>query len=173
MDRAKTTPDRKKRMVIIGFIIILLVLGYKSLLPLAVSKMGTETDARFIKKYQVRHRRGHDYFLRYEFTVDGSTQIGVSEISNDVYRYEYEETTWRKATWDKDAVSATEGVDMKQLKESYHAGNAQPLRVRYLPSMQQFNTLSSPAPEIDYTYLYVAGIVLLLMEFYLYRFRSA
>lgn len=171
MNTTKTTTDRRKKFMILGFILILLVLSYKSLLPIAVSRMGTETDATVIKKYQERHRRGHDYFLRYEFTLDGSKQIGVSEISRDVFHYEFEDSTWRKVSWDKDAVSAVDGVDMKRMKESYRVGEAEPLKVRYLPSMPQFNTLSSPVPEIDYNYLYITGIVLVLMVFYLYRFR--
>jgi hypothetical protein len=173
MDTTKTTPDRKKKFVILGFILILLVVGYKSLLPIAVSKMGTETDARAIKKYQQERRRGHDYFLQYEFTVDGSKLIGVSQISSDVFHYKFEDATWRKVSWDKDAVSATEGVDMKRMKESYRVGESEPLKVRYLPSMPQLNTLSSPAPETDYTYLYITGIVFVLMISYLIRFRSA
>ena len=171
MNTTKTTPDRRKKFMILGFILILLVLGYKSLLPIAVNTIGTETDARALKKYQQEHRRGHDYFLRYEFTVNGSKHIGVSEISRDVFHCEFEDSTWRKVSWDKDAVSATEGVDMKRMKESYRVGEAEPLKARYLSSMPQLNTLSNPAPEIDYSYLYITGIVLVLMVFYLYRFR--
>jgi len=156
---------QKNLMIIIGFVLLILALGYKSIVPILIRTAGVETDARLIRKWDASRRSSHDYFVEYEFMVDGQAKKGVSEISQKVFGYHFEGSEWRSASYDKSAVDAVRGVDMKRVADSYRLGKPMPLKVKYISAIPELNILSSPVPEIDMTYLYIAGAVLAFFLF--------
>jgi len=156
---------QKNLMIIIGFVLLILALGYKSLVPILIRAAGVETDARVVRKWDASRRSSHEYFIEYEFMVDGQAKKGVSEISQNVFGYHYEGSTWQSVSYDKSAVDPVRGVDMKRVADSYLLGKSAKLKVKYISAMPELNILSSPIPEIDMTYLYIAGAVLAFFLF--------